>query len=88
MAFSQSSSYENVAAALTEWHRLNIENNRFIILSVLYREVLPSFKYINTFCLAKYYTFSTCELIARIQLLLCKQRKITNAHTGNEEILL
>ena len=88
MAFSQSSSYENVAAALTEWHRQNIENDRFIILSALYREVLPRFKYINTFCLTKYYIFSTCEFIARIQLLLCKERKITNALTGNEEILL
>ena len=88
MAFSRSSSYENVAAALTEWHRQNIENDRFIISSILYREALSSFKYINTFYLTKYCIFSTSELIAWIQLLVSRESKITNAPTGNEEILI
>lgn len=88
MEFSRSSSYENVAVALTEWHRQNIENDRFILLSILYREALSSFKYINIFCLTNYSIFSACELIVRIQVLICKERKSTNARTSNEEIII
>jgi proteasome lid subunit RPN8/RPN11 len=40
MAFSQSSSYDNVTVAITERHQQRIKNGRLTSSNTLYREVL------------------------------------------------
>ena len=58
VTFSRSSSFQNVAAAIIEWHCQGIQND------IVYREVLESFRHV------KLYLISNFRLVANVVFFL------------------
>ena len=59
----------NVTVEIIEGHRRRTENDRLVTSIIGCREALESFKNADKFLLNKCFIFSTCELMARVQLL-------------------
>jgi hypothetical protein len=69
VAFSRASSFDNVTVEIIEGRRRRTENDRLVTSIIGCREALESFKNADKFLLNKCFIFSTCELMARVQLL-------------------
>ena len=65
VAFSRAFSFDNVADADVLGHRYCTEIDSIIVLHILHRELLQSFRNINNFLFIKYVIAATCEIFAR-----------------------